>query len=201
VPMQAQPSLSQPAGCTTEATVSNHQRVSDNMLLLLIGATVVLFHILTNGQYGFYRDELDILLNARQLDWGYVAYPPFTPFIARIGLTLFGSSLVGLRLFPAVAQGIVVILSGLMARDFGGGRWAQATAAVAAHTTLPRHIPCCWQPVRPGWEAGSNRFPAAEPCGFGPDWLRSSLLERYWLSYPASRSCLPARRSGTRQWT
>jgi hypothetical protein len=115
VPMQTQPSLSQPPGYTTEAMVSNPQRASDNMLLLLIGAAVALLHILTNGQYGFHRDELDILLNARQLDWGYVAYPPFTPFIARIGLTPFGSSLVGLRLFPAVAQGIVVILSGLMA--------------------------------------------------------------------------------------
>ncbi|MFN2280081.1 MAG: glycosyltransferase family 39 protein, partial [Candidatus Promineifilaceae bacterium] len=129
--MQTQPSTSQPAGWSTGARSSSTQRVSDNMLLLLIGAAVVIFHILTNGQYGFHRDELDILLNARQLDWGYVAYPPFTPFIARIGLTLFGSSLVGLRLFPALAQGIVVILSGLMARDFGGGRWAQATAAVA----------------------------------------------------------------------
>ena len=112
-------------------TPSAAHRISDNMLLLLIGGGVVLFHILTNGQYGFHRDELDILMNARQLDWGYVAYPPLTPFVARIGLTLFGTSLVGLRLFSALAQGIVVILVGLMARDFGGGRLAQVTAALA----------------------------------------------------------------------
>ena len=85
-----------------------------------------------NGQYGFHRDELDIIMNARQLDWGYVAYPSFTPFIARIGLELFGNSLQGLRLFSALGQGLVMVLAGLMARDMGGKRGAQAMAAMAA---------------------------------------------------------------------
>lgn len=87
---------------------------------------------MANGQYGFHRDELDILINARQLDWGYVAYPPLTPFIARIGLALFGNSLQGLRLFPALGQGLAVVLVGLMARDMGGGRGAQLMAIIAA---------------------------------------------------------------------
>jgi 4-amino-4-deoxy-L-arabinose transferase-like glycosyltransferase len=91
----------------------------------------VILHILLNGQYGFHRDELDIIMNARQLDWGYVAYPPFTPFIARLGLVLFGESLRGLRVFSALAQGVVIILAGLMARDMGGKRSAQVTAAIA----------------------------------------------------------------------
>ena len=78
-----------------------------------------LIHILLNGQYGFHRDELDIIMNARQLDWGYVAYPPITPFIARIGLELFGNSVQGLRLFSALAQGVVMLLAGLMAARHG----------------------------------------------------------------------------------
>jgi hypothetical protein len=57
-------------------------------------------------------------MNARHLDWGYVAYPPFTPFLARIGLELFGDSLRGLRLFSAVAQGIVMILAGLFSASW-----------------------------------------------------------------------------------
>ena len=91
-----------------------------------------MFHILANGQYGFHRDELDIIMNARRLDWGYEAHPPLTPLVARSGLTLFGPSLIGLRLFPALAQGQVVILVGLMRRDFGGRRWAQLPAALAS---------------------------------------------------------------------
>ncbi len=100
------------------------------LLLLALGGACI--HTLLNGQYGFHRDELDILMNARQLAWGYVAYPPFTPFMARIGLELFGNSLIGLRVFSAIAQGIVILLVGLMARDMGGKRGAQVMAAIAA---------------------------------------------------------------------
>lgn len=101
--------------------------------ILLPGLVVTLFHIITNGQYGFHRDELDVLIYARQLEWGYVSYPPVTPFLARISLELFGESLRWLRFFPAVAQGVVVILAGLMVRDMGGSRIARllAQAAVA----------------------------------------------------------------------
>jgi hypothetical protein len=55
-------------------------------------------HVVTNGQYGFHRDELQTLDDARHLDWGFVAYPPITPLIGRFELILFGTSLVG---FPA----------------------------------------------------------------------------------------------------
>ncbi len=106
--------------------------VSDQALLLILALAVVILHFVTDGQYGFHRDELDILMNARNLDWGYVAYPPLTPFIARVGLVLFGNSLRGLRLFSAIGQGVVVILVGLMARDLGGKRAAQFMAAIAA---------------------------------------------------------------------
>ena len=104
---------------------------SDLGVLLWLAFGGVILHTLLNGQYGFHRDELDILMNARQLAWGYVAYPPLTPFIARIGLELFGSSLVGLRLFSAIGQGVVMFLTGLMARDLGGKRPAQVMAALA----------------------------------------------------------------------
>lgn len=61
-------------------------------------------------------------MNARQLGWGYVSYPPVTPFLARLGLELFGESLRGLRVLPAIAQGNVMILAGLMARDISSRR-------------------------------------------------------------------------------
>lgn len=103
----------------------------DRTLLLSIAVAFALFHILTNGRYGFHRDELQFLSDARHMDWGFVAYPPFTPFVERIGMALFGLSLVGLRLFSVIAQAVVIFVSGLMARDLGGGRWAQAATAVS----------------------------------------------------------------------
>ena len=108
---------------------------TDNIILLMLALGGILIHILFNGQYGFHRDELDFIMNARQLDWGYVSYPPITPLFARLGLELFGESLRDLRTLPAIAQGIVMILAGLMARDMGGKRNAQILTAFAVFIT------------------------------------------------------------------
>ena len=107
-------------------------------LLLSIAAAIILIHLLTNGRYGFHRDELQFLSDARHLDWGFVSYPPMTPFLERISLQLFGMSMVGLRLFSVLAQAAAIVVSGLMARELGGGRLAQFTAALAvALSPLP----------------------------------------------------------------
>jgi hypothetical protein len=106
--------------------------------VVYIAVAAALAHILTNGRYGFHRDELQFLSDARHLDWGYVSYPPLTPFIERIGLSLFGLSLIGLRLFSVIAQATVILLSGVMARDLGGNRLAQvATAFSVALSGVP----------------------------------------------------------------
>ena len=107
-------------------------------ILMGVAAAVALLHMLTNGRYGFHRDELQFLSDARHLDWGFVAYPPLTPFLERVGLGLFGVSMVGLRLFSVLAQAAAIVVTGLMARELGGGRLAQVTAALAvALSPLP----------------------------------------------------------------
>ena len=105
--------------------------LSDKQLLIGLAFCLTALHVLTNGQYGFHRDELATLDDARYLSWGYVAYPPVTPFLGRLSLELFGSSLRGARLFPTLAQAVSVVLTGLMARELGGHRFAQVTAALA----------------------------------------------------------------------
>jgi 4-amino-4-deoxy-L-arabinose transferase-like glycosyltransferase len=104
---------------------------TDTIILLLIALTKLLLHTLTNNQYGFHRDELATVDDAHYLAWGYVAYPPFTPFIARVALELFGPSLRGLRFFAALGGAIATVLAGLIARELGGKRLAQMVAAVS----------------------------------------------------------------------
>jgi 4-amino-4-deoxy-L-arabinose transferase-like glycosyltransferase len=106
--------------------------LSDTGILILLAVVRFATLFLTNGQSGWHRDELDTLDSARHLAWGYVAYPPVAPFIARVALDLFGPSLIGVRFFSTLGYAIALVLVGLMARDLGGGRWAQITAAVAA---------------------------------------------------------------------
>jgi hypothetical protein len=106
--------------------------------LLVIAAAVALLHLVTNGRYGFHRDELQFLSDARHLDWGFVAYPPFTPVVERFSMALFGLSMVGLRLFSVLAQATAILITGLMARELGGRRLAQVAAALAvALSPLP----------------------------------------------------------------
>src|SRR5438477_1906142 len=105
---------------------------SDLAVLLLLALLSVAIHTATNGQYGFHRDELATLDDARHLDWGYVAYPPVTPFFGRLSLGLFGSSVIGFRFFASVASAAAIVLSGFIAWHMGGGRSAQRIAAAAS---------------------------------------------------------------------
>src|ERR1700745_1891300 len=97
---------------------------ADMRALAAIAAVVAVIHVLTNGRYGFHRDELQFLSDARHLDWGFVAYPTLTPFVERMSMEMFGLSMVGLRLFSVIAQAAAIVVTGMMARELGGGRWA-----------------------------------------------------------------------------
>ncbi len=104
----------------------------DVAILVYLAIATVIVHVLTGGRYGFHRDELATLEDSRHLAWGYPAYPPLTPLFGRLSLLLFGTSLAGFRFFSSVAQAVVLVLTGLMARELGGGRGAQLVAAAAA---------------------------------------------------------------------
>jgi len=119
------------------AGVRQRMIATDAGVLALCALSVLALHTITNGQYGYHRDELATLDDARFLSWGYVVYPPFTPFIARVALTLFCTSLIGLRFFAALAPAIAMVLTGLMAREMGGKRTAQLVAAWAAAIAGP----------------------------------------------------------------
>src|SRR5882724_5969453 len=102
---------------------------SDLAVLLLLALASVIIHTATNGQYGFHRDELQTLDDARHLEWGFVAYPPITPLVGRLELVLFGTSLIGFRVFSAIAVSVIMVLAGLIAKELGGKRHVQLLAA------------------------------------------------------------------------
>jgi hypothetical protein len=105
--------------------------LSDLAILLYLSLITVLVHFLANGGYGYFRDELYYMACSRHLAWGYVDQPPFVALMAVVTRHLLGSSLFALRFFPALCGGLLVLLTGLMAREMGGGRYAQVLVAVA----------------------------------------------------------------------
>jgi hypothetical protein len=105
---------------------------SDFGVLVSIAALRFTIHVATNGRYGFHRDELQTLDDARHLDWGFVAYPPITPLLGRLELILFGTSLVGFRVLSAAAVSLIMVLAGSIAKELGANRHVQLLAAVSA---------------------------------------------------------------------
>jgi Dolichyl-phosphate-mannose-protein mannosyltransferase len=92
-----------------------------------------LCHVVFSGRYGYFRDELYYAACGEHLAWGYVDHAPFVALIARLSRVTLGDSLFALRFFPALAAAAKVYLSGWMARELNGGRFAQLLAAL---TTL-----------------------------------------------------------------
>jgi hypothetical protein len=104
---------------------------SDLAILSYLALLTILIHFLANGGYGYFRDELYYIACSKHLAWGYVDQPPFMPLMAFLTRQLLGESLFALRFSPAICGGLIVLLAGLVARELGGGRYAQALAAVA----------------------------------------------------------------------
>ena len=102
--------------------------------VIAVGAAVFAVLLALSTRYGFDRDELYFLECARHLQASYVDQPVLTPLLAWVSLKLFGLSLLGLRMWAALAAWATVVIAGLTAREFGGGPRAQLLAAVAAAT-------------------------------------------------------------------
>lgn len=99
--------------------------------LLAIAAVAIAVLMAFSARDGYHRDELYFLQCAKHMAWGFVDQPPFSIALAWLSKHVFGTSLAGLRLFPALADGGAVLLTGLIAAELGGARFAQSLAALA----------------------------------------------------------------------
>src|SRR5438105_15795725 len=115
---------------STTSTEETLPRIAIGVMIGLCAAKLLL-HIFTSvRQYGYFRDELYYLDMARHLDWGYVDAAPLVGLYAKIAL-LLGSSLAVLRILPALAGTLLVFLSIMIARELGGGKFAQLLTGLA----------------------------------------------------------------------
>jgi dolichyl-phosphate-mannose-protein mannosyltransferase len=115
---------------------ANRTHSGERALIIFFGAAALLVHLLTNGQYGYFRDELYYIACARHLDLGYVDQPPLSILLLRLSQLLLGDSLFAIRLFPALAGAAIVALTGIIARELGGRGWGIALACAATLCAL-----------------------------------------------------------------
>jgi hypothetical protein len=110
--------------------------LSDTALLVYLGLVEFVAHMLVANNYGYFRDELYYLADGRHLAFGYVDQPPLIGWLAALMNVLAGDALVAIHIIPALAGGCLVVVTGLMARALGGGRFAQFLAALASLVTI-----------------------------------------------------------------
>src|SRR6202030_4729482 len=97
----------------SDANTGPGSRISTGSAVVLsLAAADLVFHLFIANRYGIFRDELYYLACSEHLDAGYVDQPPLIAFVAWIARHLFGESLIGLRLLPALAGAATVWLTG-----------------------------------------------------------------------------------------
>jgi len=99
---------------------------------LLGGLSFAIFaaHMLVSWRYGYFVDELYYLACSHHLAWGYVDQPPLIAAITWLTRVTLGDSLPALHFLPAVAAGLRVLLTGLIARELGARRFGMLLACV-----------------------------------------------------------------------
>lgn len=91
--------------------------------LVVVVAGVVA--VLSATRYGYYYDELYFIAAGKRPSFSYADQGPLVPLLARGVDWVFPGSFVALRIQGIIAVLVVVTVSALIAREFGGGRSAQ----------------------------------------------------------------------------
>lgn len=104
---------------------------SGMLAVLGIALGSLALHMIFNNRYGYFRDEFDYIICGNHPAWGYVDQPPLIPVLIRLCRGLFGDSLRSIRLIPALCASGNIILSGFVARELGGRRFAIVLSALA----------------------------------------------------------------------
>jgi 4-amino-4-deoxy-L-arabinose transferase-like glycosyltransferase len=96
-----------------------------------VAAVVFVLHLVTAPYYGYFRDELYFIACSDHLAAGYVDFAPLAAWILKANRVLFGDSLYALRWLPGLAHAATVVLTGMIARELGGKRFAVLLSAIS----------------------------------------------------------------------
>jgi hypothetical protein len=92
-------------------------------VIAAIAVANVIFHLLL-PEYGYHRDELYYVAIADGFSFANLDMPPGAPLYLKMFLMVFGHSLKVLHLAASVCGSIVIIFACLIAKEFGGKRYA-----------------------------------------------------------------------------
>jgi 4-amino-4-deoxy-L-arabinose transferase-like glycosyltransferase len=115
----------------SDTASKDHSYLANGMLIVIAMALgKLLFHCYFNNWYGYFRDEFNYMDCGDHLAWGYVDQPPLIPFLIHVCRAVLGDSLRSIRFIPAVASSLLVVETAMLAREFGGRRFALLLSAI-----------------------------------------------------------------------
>jgi len=107
----------------------NKKMSSTNAILFYLSLFKLILLIVFAGNYGIFRDEYYYIEISKRLAWGYVDVQPLSEVILSVSRALFGDSIFGIRVFSYLAGSVIVFISGLIARELNGSKFAQIFTA------------------------------------------------------------------------
>ena len=125
-----------PMNPQSDPAAKSHALAAGLGVVAFVALAKLALHLATTGRfgYGFFVDELYFLACSEHLAWGFVDMPPLFPGVTALIRATIGDSLFAVRLLPALSGAALVAMTGLMARDLGGRRFAQGIAALGVLT-------------------------------------------------------------------
>jgi hypothetical protein len=103
---------------------------SDSIWIYILSFFALSQHLLVSQRLGYCSDELYFIDCSKNLDFGYFDITPIVPVLIRIVRTVFGNSLMALRLIPALGHATTILLTGLIAKELGGGRFSRTFSSL-----------------------------------------------------------------------
>jgi hypothetical protein len=182
---------------------------------VLLGLACVAIHLVANGNYAIFRDELYFIVCGQHPALGYVDQPPLIPLIAAGSYALFGTHVLLFRLAPMLAMTATVALTVEFARLLGGGRFAQWLAGLCVllggvfladglllTTDMVQSLSwlaCGWCLVRLA-QGGDERWWLAFGAIVGVSLESKYLIAFYLVGLAVGALTTPLRRSLLRPW-
>jgi hypothetical protein len=102
---------------------------SINAILIYLSLFKLILLLIFGSNYGIFRDEYYYIATSKHLAFGYVDVQPLSAILLAISRFIFGDSIFGIRIFAYLAGSIIVLVTGLIARELGGSKLAQISSA------------------------------------------------------------------------
>ena len=111
------------------STENNEQRNYWILTAIFIAAKLCI-HLITSVNYELHRDEMLYFNMGSHPALGYLSVPPITGLLAFLVKNIFGFSVFGIRLIPALFGAATLYIIAKTVRDLGGGIFALSLASV-----------------------------------------------------------------------